>query len=468
MANLFGAPMQNPVFAQQAQDPRQLLAQSLIAGGANARPVNTPIEGIARLGSALAGALIARNVGQEYKQRGENYNQTLAQALQASQPWKAPDNIMSAPPDTLQQGLGPMPARPDDPNARVVVPQGQNAPGTGGMEALAAALRGNPDTAPMAMQMQFDQFGRQNALQDALALNRGNKDIDLEYGPRMQAALIPGKVDEARQLGGVQTDVTANTARTVGPIENQNAADRFKIIAPMQTEQAVSQANALIEPGARAAGANAAATFPYDVAKSRAGAQATADAQAPNKVFDREEGLRREFTGLPEVKAWKDILPAIDSARNAADTKAGDLNIVYALAKTFDPGSVVREGEQLLVNNAASLGQRVMGLINEVGGGGRLTASQRSDLLNELERRAGTWERQYITARNQYTDIAKRGDVSIDNILGPQMVAQPRGGAPQSAGTSPTPGGQRAMFNNRLIVPRGGVWVYEDTGETAQ
>ena len=152
MANLFGAPMQNPVLAQQAQDPRQLLAQSLIAGGANARPVNTPIEGIARLGSALAGALIARNVGQEYKQRGENYNQTLAQALQASQPWKAPDNIMSAPPDTLQQGLGPMPARPDDPNARVVVPQGQNAPGTGGMEALAAALRGSDARTPWLMQ----------------------------------------------------------------------------------------------------------------------------------------------------------------------------------------------------------------------------------------------------------------------------------------------------------------------------
>lgn len=159
MANLFGAPMQNPVLAQQAQDPRQLLAQSLIAGGANARPVNSPIEGIARLGSALAGALISRNVGQEYKQRGENYNQTLAQALQASQPWKAPDNIMN------------------EAGTDVVVPKGQNAPGTGGMEALAAALRGNPDTAPMAMQMQFDQFGRQNALQDALALERGKSEF---------------------------------------------------------------------------------------------------------------------------------------------------------------------------------------------------------------------------------------------------------------------------------------------------
>lgn len=152
MANLFGAPMQNPVLAQQAQDPRQLLAQSLIAGGANARPVNSPVEGIARLASALGGALIARNVGKEYKQRSEGYNQTLAQALQASQPWRAPDDI------TNEAGT------------EVVVPRGQNAPGTGGMDAMVAALRGNPDTAPMAFQMQFDQFGRQQKMDDEKSL----------------------------------------------------------------------------------------------------------------------------------------------------------------------------------------------------------------------------------------------------------------------------------------------------------
>ena len=302
---------------------------------------------------------------------------------------------------------------------------------------------------------------RQEALADALALSRGNAQIGLVFQPQTaaatQQATSPGRMQEAQELGNIQTNTAVNTAQRLSPIQTEQAIAQAQRLSPIQTQTAVNTA-----------AGSAAATFPYDVAKSQAGARATTEAQAPGKVFDREESLRKEFTRLPEVEAWKDILPAIDSARNAADTKAGDLNIVYALAKTFDPGSVVREGEQLLVNNAASLGQRVMGLINEVGGGGRLTASQRSDLLNELERRAGTWERQYITARDQYTDIAKRGGVSIDNILGPQIVAQPRGGAPQSAGTSPSPGGQRAMFNNRVIVPRGGVWVYEDTGETAQ
>lgn len=78
------------------------------------------------------------------------------------QTWKAPDNIMSAPPDVLQQGTGPMPERPDY-GGTVVVPQGKDAPGTGGFAGAQAALQnlgpGNEYAGRLASQLMLSKAG---------------------------------------------------------------------------------------------------------------------------------------------------------------------------------------------------------------------------------------------------------------------------------------------------------------------
>jgi hypothetical protein len=55
--------------------------------------------------------------------------------------------------------------------------------------------------------------------------------------------------------------------------------------------------------------------------------------------------LRKEFNALPEVKAYRDIIPVVEAARSSPDTRAGDLQLAYAVGKVLDPNSVVREGE---------------------------------------------------------------------------------------------------------------------------
>lgn len=248
MPNLFQAPPQNPILLQQAQDPRTALAQSLIAAASNARPVNSPWEGIARLGSGLAGALIARNAGKEYKQRGENYNATLAQALQAAQPWKAPDNIMNEAGD------------------QVVVPRGQEAPGTGGMGALVAALRGNPDTAPMALNLQFEDMTRRQGITDQQDAARFAQNLAIEGAPRMQAAQLPGAIAQAQGIGGVNNDLAVALAKNLGPINTQNAVTQAQALGPVQAANA---------------GLTAAAQQPYEMDRIGAQARATAANQPP-------------------------------------------------------------------------------------------------------------------------------------------------------------------------------------------
>jgi hypothetical protein len=97
------------------------------------------------------------------------------------QPWKAPDNVMSAPPEMLQQGVGPMPARPDY-DASVVVPKGQNAPGTGGFggaaQALAALGPGNEYAGRLSSQLMLQKAQsdiEQQALMDRFRLEQSMK-----------------------------------------------------------------------------------------------------------------------------------------------------------------------------------------------------------------------------------------------------------------------------------------------------
>jgi hypothetical protein len=121
-------------------------------------------------------------------------------------------------------------------------------------------------------------------------------------------------------------------------------------------------------------------------------------------VKDKGADLRKEFNALPVVKNYNAVVPVIQSAREAAttDTAAADMNLVYAVAKVNDPESVVRESETAMVVASGSPAHRFLGQFNYVAGGGRLTAEQRKELMNELESRAGAHEKLYNDAVTQY------------------------------------------------------------------
>ena len=139
------------------------------------------------------------------------------------------------------------------------------------------------------------------------------------------------------------------------------------------------------------------------------------------KTASMEDTLRKEFDARAEVKGFKEVAVAYGAAMKAADNKAGDLNIVYALAKTFDPGSVVRGEEGVMVVNATNLPGRVEGLLNYVAGGGQLGPSQRRELLAELNTRASQWKSLYDSAYQQTYDISGRRDLNVRNVLGDRL-----------------------------------------------
>lgn len=154
--------------------------------------------------------------------------------------------------------------------------------------------------------------------------------------------------------------------------------------------------------------------------------------------FREERQIRQEFNALPEVKSAKAVYPSLKSAWNAPDTKAGDLDLIFAVGKILDPDSVVREGEQILVTNAASPAAQITGYVNSLKGQGRISPEQRVQLQAILKGRGGAIFEAYNNAADYYTQNA------ADYGLNPKRVTGGRlsfdfGATPAQQQAQPTP-----------------------------
>jgi hypothetical protein len=142
------------------------------------------------------------------------------------------------------------------------------------------------------------------------------------------------------------------------------------------------------------------------------------EAEKAAKRPERIQSLRKEFNDVQDVKNYKTVLPIIESARNAPDNPAGDLDLIYSVGKILDPTSVVREGEMNLVIKSGSPIQRFQGTVNYITSGrGRLPAAQRAELLAMLDGRVGQIKAGYDNAVSMYTKSAQAEGLPLDQII---------------------------------------------------
>jgi hypothetical protein len=209
-------------------------------------------------------------------------------------------------------------------------------------------------------------------------------------------------------LGGAPTTVSSATI-------NQSADNKASVGASM---------------------ANAAAT--------REVAKATRDAANIQTGFANEQGLRKEFEGLPEVKNYKQAYPAFAAIKDATgrNTTQSDINIVYGLAKLYDPTSVVREGEYATVANSPNIPEKVKGYAQYLAGGGRLSPETKKQILAEAQGRIGTYESEAKKAKTSYEGIAKKRGME------PSSVFAGMGDMVDGSSTKPNDGGKVVDFGS--------------------
>jgi ParB-like chromosome segregation protein Spo0J len=199
------------------QDPalmrRYRLAELLMKQGGDTSPIQHWTQGLARLAQAGSGTYLASKVEREAKEQQSGTMKTIAEALAAGQPMTSPGTVPGFTPPTDAPGF---PAGITETN----IPQGQPIPGTGGTEAIARILAGNPQTAPLGLQLQFERMGKSQDLADALTKARAGKELDLSYTPKIEAAKRGANepFDIAKDQRGAQLDIAK-----AGPIAGAQA-----------------------------------------------------------------------------------------------------------------------------------------------------------------------------------------------------------------------------------------------------
>lgn len=132
-----------------------------------------------------------------------------------------------------------------------------------------------------------------------------------------------------------------------------------------------------------------------------------------------ETELRKEFDQLPEVKSYKAAYPSFAAIKDAASRTGpqADINLIYGIAKLYDPNSVVREGEYGTIANSQAIPERIKGYAQALMGGGKLTPETKRQLLQEAEGRVATYENEYSKARGSYEDIANQRGMNSSAVF---------------------------------------------------
>lgn len=131
---------------------------------------------------------------------------------------------------------------------------------------------------------------------------------------------------------------------------------------------------------------------------------------------DAVDALRKEFTGLPQVKDFQTVSAAYQKIRGGAkqDSAAGDLSLIFAYMKLLDPGSVVREGEFANAQNSAGVPDRIRAKYNQVVRGERLAPSQRQDFLQTADTIYRGQEKYIGAIEAQFQNLAKARGLGAD------------------------------------------------------
>lgn len=156
-----------------------------------------------------------------------------------------------------------------------------------------------------------------------------------------------------------------------------------------------------------------------NAAAARDQAQATRDAARITARAGDETSIRKEFADLPEVKKYKNAIPAYQAVVKAAQTNnpQADINLIYGLAKLYDPDSVVREGEYDTIANSQSIPEWLKGQAQRLAGGGKLTKETKNQIIEQAQIRIGAYKSEVDGARGSYEQITQRRGLDPSNVF---------------------------------------------------
>jgi hypothetical protein len=159
------------------------------------------------------------------------------------------------------------------------------------------------------------------------------------------------------------------------------------------------------------------------------------EAAANKQNTEQANKLRDDFRSEPPVKAYRIVVPMLESAKDALTrpTRASDINLMYAFAKIMDPESVVRESETGMVTATGTVRDQLQGYIGQLNGNPMLQPETRKRLIAELDSRFKSLEASYQEIEGAYGEIADANGIKRSHVILP--IRKPK------TAEAPTPGG---------------------------
>lgn len=138
------------------------------------------------------------------------------------------------------------------------------------------------------------------------------------------------------------------------------------------------------------------------------------------KGFDNTLKLRGDFRSEPVYKGFQEVESAYNQITKGLDAKspAGDLAAATKFMKLLDPSSVVRESELAMAMSATGALDKLYNYANLIVTGQKLNPNQRDDFRRLANEFYTTSYNQYNTKREEYSDIAKRNQLNVDDVVG--------------------------------------------------
>lgn len=267
---------------------------------------------------------------------------------------------------------------------------------------------------------QQSSMNRLNAQNLMLGMERTKKDMAWEGTERQNTLEDRGEQEENKRKAATFVEEALKQPRADIPMENYGKA-RFWMAAgdPIKAYEA-------LQPGSH--------DYMNVPEKSMVFDKSTGKWTMPPKRADGLSGdvdfkdimaVRKEIGDTPSVKTYSAALPIYQTMvdANKRNTKAADLNMVYGLAKIFDPNSVVREGEMVLVKDTSSLPDWLLGSIQSLNGGARLQPQTREAMLQEAQSRIQAYKASVDTDLERYRGMGGRYGINPADIM-PQFPEQ--------------------------------------------
>jgi hypothetical protein len=133
----------------------------------------------------------------------------------------------------------------------------------------------------------------------------------------------------------------------------------------------------------------------------------------------REGDLRKEYNGLPDIKAYNEVNTAYNQIKVATQrpSPANDLAAATKFMKLLDPNSVVRESELIMAVQASGLADRISNTGNRILKGEKLTPTQRKDFFDAATQFYKIAEDKKRAIDTQYTNIGIESNLNYKNII---------------------------------------------------